>query len=176
MINYKCGKCGAGMKAPESMAGQKERCPQCSVINIVPEPVVQGVIVPDAGQPPVSNVKMGAPPPPPSSVRPPPPAAHFTSVTPPAMGEQSFARNTANAIFDAMPVSSDEKCLLCHTPSLVLRKRGYDWVTGLVLGCLLFPLGLLFGFWGAQDIVRQCTRCGKKWGPKAFAKAAAEQW
>jgi len=35
MIEFKCGQCGAEMEAPDSLAGQMERCPECGFLNRV---------------------------------------------------------------------------------------------------------------------------------------------
>ena len=35
MIEFKCGQCGAEMEAPDSLAGQTERCPECGFLNRV---------------------------------------------------------------------------------------------------------------------------------------------
>ena len=35
MIEFKCGQCGAAMEAPDSLAGQMERCPECGFLNRV---------------------------------------------------------------------------------------------------------------------------------------------
>ena len=36
MIEFKCGQCGRGMEAPQSLAGQVENCPVCKTPNRVP--------------------------------------------------------------------------------------------------------------------------------------------
>jgi hypothetical protein len=38
-IEVKCGKCGKGLKAPDSMAGKKAKCPGCGSIVVVPQPM-----------------------------------------------------------------------------------------------------------------------------------------
>ena len=38
MIRFKCGGCGAGMEAPQSLVGRVERCPLCGSPNRVPIP------------------------------------------------------------------------------------------------------------------------------------------
>jgi uncharacterized RDD family membrane protein YckC/predicted RNA-binding Zn-ribbon protein involved in translation (DUF1610 family) len=38
-IEVKCAKCGKGLKAPESMAGKKAKCPGCGSIVVVPQPM-----------------------------------------------------------------------------------------------------------------------------------------
>jgi DNA-directed RNA polymerase subunit RPC12/RpoP len=121
VINYNCGKCGAQMQSPESLAGTREQCWQCSTVNIVPEEVVVGVMNP---LPNSSNVNLTFHPP-------------------------------------QTPVHA--KCVRCAATATVRTRSGYDWVRGLLWCLLLGPLGLLLGFWGAADMVNQCTRCGKKW-------------
>ena len=38
MIKYKCPKCGEPLESPSSMAGQKDQCPLCRCLYIVPVP------------------------------------------------------------------------------------------------------------------------------------------
>ena len=47
MIYYGCPNCGAPMQSPDSMAGQKEKCPECGNVTIVPKP--QQATPPPAG-------------------------------------------------------------------------------------------------------------------------------
>ena len=47
VIRYKCDHCNARMESPESMGGQRERCPTCGHPNMVPRP---GVAKPNAAQ------------------------------------------------------------------------------------------------------------------------------
>lgn len=42
MIAFKCSLCGEGMEAPQSLAGQVEKCPKCGSLNRVP-PQAQAV-------------------------------------------------------------------------------------------------------------------------------------
>jgi len=36
MIEFKCGQCGAAMEAPQSLAGQTEKCPTCGGLQTIP--------------------------------------------------------------------------------------------------------------------------------------------
>ena len=38
-IEVKCAKCGKSLKAPDTMAGKKAKCPGCGSIVVVPEPM-----------------------------------------------------------------------------------------------------------------------------------------
>ena len=38
VIDFKCPKCGEGLSAPDSLAGQSETCPECGNVATVPAP------------------------------------------------------------------------------------------------------------------------------------------
>jgi predicted RNA-binding Zn-ribbon protein involved in translation (DUF1610 family)/uncharacterized membrane protein HdeD (DUF308 family) len=58
-IPLTCSGCGDRMQAPDSLAGQKVRCPNCQTVLTVPEPVYEAEEIPE-----------GSPPPPPVRPRP----------------------------------------------------------------------------------------------------------
>lgn len=43
MIYFGCPKCAAAMTSPASQAGQKETCPECGNVSIVPKPIIPAV-------------------------------------------------------------------------------------------------------------------------------------
>jgi len=48
MIDHTCGKCGAEMSSPDSLAGQAETCPQCGNVTRVPQAPAQVPVPPEA--------------------------------------------------------------------------------------------------------------------------------
>lgn len=43
MIDYTCCKCGNGLQSPDSVAGEREKCPECGTMVIVPTKETVGV-------------------------------------------------------------------------------------------------------------------------------------
>lgn len=47
-ISVRCEECGKTLKAPDSAAGKKAKCPQCGAVVAIPEPVYDAQEVSDA--------------------------------------------------------------------------------------------------------------------------------
>ena len=46
-ISVNCGECGKTLKAPDSAAGKKAKCPQCSAVVLIPEQIFDAEVVDD---------------------------------------------------------------------------------------------------------------------------------
>ncbi len=61
MITYQCPKCDHPMSAPDAVAGQKETCPACRNVSIVPSPSAEVNPVAESADPTATTVVMAQP-------------------------------------------------------------------------------------------------------------------
>lgn len=70
-IRVKCGGCGRGVKAPDSMAGKQAKCPGCGAALLIPKPVQSASMTTPAPQnPPAPSLPATTPAPPPPAADP----------------------------------------------------------------------------------------------------------
>ena len=142
-IIFSCPGCGSKMQAPETLAGQKARCPSCQLVVEVPEKIFEAEEAPPYPPPPRPP---GVPPRPPGI--PTRPSSPFRDEPETAEGERRPCPMCGEMI-----MANAVKCRFCgEIFDPALRKRSRSPAANRALGSQMNGVGGLWIFFGCGGL------------------------